>query len=320
MAAAFGGQGPNSHLSHHPVLLRETIEWLAPERGGLFVDCTVGLGGHSEAILQASPDAQVLGIDRDEEALALARKRLAEFGGRFRAVQADFRELTRVLARAKVSSPRGILADLGVSSWQLDSPSRGFSFRHEAPLDMRMDTSSGETAAELLGRLSEVEIARLIFEYGEERHSRRIARRIVERRAAGEPVQTTSELAELVKRAIGGKQRRIHPATRTFQALRIAVNRELEGLDQFVADAIDALEPHGRLAVISFHSLEDRLIKRTLLKLSGRCQCPPRVPQCSCGARQAVEVLTRRPLTATDDEIAENPRARSAKLRVAAKL
>ena len=319
MAMAFGGQGL-SQKDHRPVLLRETIESLAVKRGGLFVDCTVGLGGHSEAILQASPDAQVLGIDRDEEALQLARERLAEFGGRFRAVRADFRELTRVLATAEVKAVRGILADLGVSSLQLDSPSRGFSFRHEAPLDMRMDMSSGETAAELLGRLSEVEIARLIFEYGEERHSRRIARRIVERREAGEPVTSTTELAKLVERAIGGKKRRIHPATRTFQALRIAVNRELEGLDQFVADAFDALEPHGRLAVISFHSLEDRIIKRTLLKLSGRCQCPPRLPQCACGARKAVEILTRRPLTPTEDEIAENPRARSAKLRIAARL
>jgi 16S rRNA (cytosine1402-N4)-methyltransferase len=319
MAMAFGGQGL-SQKNHRPVLLRETIESLAVKRGGMFVDCTVGLGGHSEAILQTSPDAQVLGIDRDEEALRLARERLAEFGGRFRAVRADFRELTRVLATAEVKAVRGILADLGVSSLQLDSPSRGFSFRHEAPLDMRMDMSSGETAAELLGRLSEVEIARLIFEYGEERHSRRIARRIVARRAAGEPVTSTTELAKLVERAIGGKKRRIHPATRTFQALRIAVNRELEGLDQFVADAFDALEPHGRLAVISFHSLEDRIIKRTLLKLSGRCQCPPRLPQCACGARQVVEILTRRPLTPTEDEIAENPRARSAKLRIAARL
>lgn len=319
MAMAFGGQGL-SQKGHRPVLLRETIESLAVERGGLFVDCTVGLGGHSEAILQTSPDAQVLGIDRDEEALQLARERLAEFGGRFRAVRADFRELTRVLATAEVKAVRGILADLGVSSLQLDSPSRGFSFRHEAPLDMRMDTSSGETAAELLGRLSEVEIARLIFEYGEERHSRRIARRIVERREAGEPVTSTTELAKLVERAIGGKKRRIHPATRTFQALRIAVNRELEGLDQFVADAFDALEPQGRLAVISFHSLEDRIIKRTLLKLSGRCQCPPRLPQCACGARKVIEIVTRRPLTPTEDEIAENPRARSAKLRIATRL
>src|SRR5437879_5496253 len=297
MAMAFGGQGPNSHKGHRPVLVRETIELLAAGRGGLFVDCTVGLGGHSEAILQASPDAQVLGIDRDEEALGLATERLAQYGSRFRAVHADFRELTRVLATAKVRQVRGVLADLGVSSLQLDSPLRGFSFRHNAPLDMRMDMSRGETAAELLGRLSEVEIARIIFEYGEERRARRIARWIVERRERGELIQTTRDLAELVARAVGpDKKRRIHPATRTFQALRIAVNAELENLDRFISEAVDQLEPDGRLAVISFHSLEDRIVKRTLLKLAGRCQCPPRLPKCLCGATKAVEILTRRPL------------------------
>src|SRR2546421_1784528 len=320
MAMAFGGQGPISHTGHRSVLLRETIELLAAERGGLFVDCTVGLGGHSDAILQASSDAQVLGIDRDEEALELARQRMAHYGSRFRAVHADFRELTRVLATAKVRQVRGVLADLGVSSLQLDSPGRGFSFRHEAPLDMRMDISRGETAAELLGRLSEGEIARIIFEYGEERRARRIARRIVEKRDGNEPIQTTRDLAELVARTVAGKQRRIHPATRTFQALRIAVNHELENLDRFVADAVDHLEPDGRLAVISFHSLEDRIIKRTLGKLSGRCQCPPRLPQCTCGARKAVEILTRRPVTPDEKEVAGNPRARGAKLRAVRKL
>jgi len=319
MAVPLGGRGS---APHRPVLLRETIELLAAERGGLFVDCTVGLGGHSEAILQASSDAQVLGIDRDDEALELARERLLLYGSRFHAVHADFRELTRVLAIAKIKQARGILADLGVSSWQLDSPSRGFSFRHEAPLDMRMDRSSGdETAAKLLGRLSEVEIARIIFEYGEERHSRRIARAIVRKREQGEPVTTTSQLAGLVERTTGpGKQRRIHPATRTFQALRIAVNRELENLNRFVTDAVDHLEPDGRLVVISFQSLEDRIVKRTLGQLSGRCQCPPRVPRCICGTRETVEVLTRRPITPSDEEIAVNPRARSAKLRACRKL
>src|SRR5438132_2048284 len=317
MAVPLGGRG----APHRPVLLRETIELLAAERGGLFVDCTVGLGGHSEAILQASSATQVLALDRDDEALELARERLALYSSRFRAVHADFRELTRVLAKAKIKQARGILADLGLSSWQLDSPSRGFSFRHDAPLDMRMDVSSGdETAAELLGRLSEVEIARIIFEYGEERRARRIARRIVEKRDSGEPIQTTRDLAELVARTVAGKQRRIHPATRTFQALRIAVNHEIENLDRFVADAVDRLEPDGRLAVISFHSLEDRISKRTFGKLSGRCQCPPRVPQCICGARKAVEILTRRPITPGDEEIAVNPRARSAKLRAGRKL
>ncbi len=319
MAVPLGGRGSTPH---RPVLLRETIELLAAERGGLFVDCTVGLGGHSEAILQASRDAQVLGIDRDDEALELVRKRLARFGSRFSAVHADFRDITRVLAIAKVGRPRGILADLGASSLQLDSPSRGFSFRHDAPLDMRMDASGKlETAAELLGRLPEVEIAQIIFEFGEERRSRRIARWIVERREGGEPITTTRDLATLVERAVGpGKQRRIHPATRTFQALRIAVNRELENLDRFVADAVDLLEPDGRLAVISFHSLEDRIIKRTLWKLSGRCQCPPRLPRCMCGARKTVEILTRRPIAPGEEEIAGNPRARSAKLRACQKL
>src|SRR2546421_7082397 len=276
MAMAFGGQGPISHTGHRSVLLRETIELLAAERGGLFVDCTVGLGGHSDAILQASSDAQVLGIDRDEEALELARQRMAHYGSRFRAVHADFRELTRVLATAKVRQVRGVLADLGVSSLQLDSPGRGFSFRHEAPLDMRMDISRGETAAELLGRLSEEEIARIIFEYGEERRSRRIAKRIVERREEGNPLETTKELADLVAKAVGySKTQKIHPATRTFQALRIAVNHELEGLDRFVETAVDLLQPDGRFVAISFHSLEDRIIKQELRRLSGQCQCPP---------------------------------------------
>lgn len=317
MAEPLGGRGA---LSHCPVLLRETIELLAAERGGLFVDCTVGLGGHSEAILQASSDARVLGIDRDEEALGLATGRLAQYGSRFRAVHADFRELTRVLATAKVRQVRGVVADLGVSSLQLDSPGRGFSFRHEAPLDMRMDISSGETAAELLGRLSEVEIARIIFEYGEERRSRRIARRLVERRDRGEPIQTTHDLADLVARAVGpDKKRRIHPATRTFQALRIAVNGELENLDRFLVQAVDHLEQAGRLAVISFHSLEDRIVKRTLLKLSGRCQCPPRLPVCICGVTKRISILTRRAIVPGEEEIEENPRSRSAKLRGASK-
>jgi 16S rRNA (cytosine1402-N4)-methyltransferase len=317
MAEPLGGRGA---LAHRPVLLRETIELLAAERGGLFVDCTVGLGGHSEAILQASSDTQVLGIDRDEEALELARERLALYGSRFRSVHADFRELTRVLATAKVRQVRGVLADLGVSSLQLDSPGRGFSFRHDAPLDMRMDKSSGETAAELLGRLSEVEIANLIFEYGEEPRSRRIARAIVQRRERGQGAATTTDLANVIERAVGkGNKRRIHPATRTFQALRIAVNAELENLDRFLFDAVDHLEEAGRLAVISFHSLEDRIVKRTLQKLSGKCQCPPRLPKCICGATKQIEILTRRAIAPGESEIEENPRSRSAKLRGALK-
>jgi 16S rRNA (cytosine1402-N4)-methyltransferase len=306
---------------HRPVLLKETIRWLAPERGGLFIDGTLGLGGHSEAILESSEHTRVLGIDRDQEALTQARARLARFGARFRAAHADFRDIASVMREAGEAAASGVLVDLGVSSWQVDSPHRGFSFRYDAPLDMRMDPTQGEPAANLLARLSEAEIARLIFEYGEERHARRIARQIVDRRRRGEPVRTTRELAELVARATGYRRdARIHPATRTFQALRIAVNRELEGLDLFVETAIDLLQPAGRFVAISFHSLEDRIIKRTLRRLAGHCQCAPRALVCSCGARRAVEILTRRPVTPTPDEVAQNPRARSAKLRACERL
>jgi 16S rRNA (cytosine1402-N4)-methyltransferase len=307
---------------HRPVLLRETLDWLQPERGGLFVDCTLGLGGHSEAILAASTETRVVGIDRDREALELAQKRLAHFGTRFRAVHANFRDIAQVLAEAGESEASGVLADLGVSSLQFDAAERGFSFRHDAPLDMRMDAASNEeTAADLLAQLPEEEIARIIFEYGEERRSRRIARWIVERRERGEAIKTTRELAELVARAVGARKGdRIHPATRTFQALRIAVNQELEGLGQFIETAIDLLQTDGRLVVISFHSLEDRIVKQTLRRLSGRCECSPRAPVCSCGARRVVEILTRRPVSPTEAETDENPRARSAKLRACRKL
>ncbi len=317
MLAPLGGKG----APHRPVLLRETIELLAPERGGIFVDCTVGLGGHSEAILSAG-DTRVIGIDRDREALRLAKNRLARFGSRFRAVHADFRDLARVLAKARARNVSGILADLGMSSLQLESPSRGFSFRHEGPLDMRMDPEGDEeTAADLLARLSEAEIARIIFEFGEERRSRRIARMIIAKRERGEPVRTTTELADLVVKAIGRRRTNgIHPATRTFQALRIAVNRELEGLDGWLVEAIDLLQTDGRFVAISFHSLEDRIIKRALRRLSGHCACPPSMPKCICGARRVVELLTRRPITASQRELTANPRARSAKLRACRKL
>ncbi|MFN2530298.1 MAG: 16S rRNA (cytosine(1402)-N(4))-methyltransferase RsmH [Pyrinomonadaceae bacterium] len=307
---------------HRPVLLRETLKFLAPERGGLFVDCTVGLGGHSEAILESSTESSVLGVDVDPEALAYTRKRLARFGERFRAVHANFRAIEEVISNRGGASPVGILVDLGVSSLQFDSETRGFSFRFDAPLDMRMDaTNDSETAADLLNRLTEPEIARIIFEYGEEHHSRRIARRIVERRKKGQPVVTTGELAELVKRAVGPSRRdQIHPATRTFQALRIAVNNELGGLAEFIDSAIDLLEPNGRFVAISFHSLEDRIVKQELRRLSGQCQCPPRLPVCECGAHTAIEILTRRPVSPAADETDENPRSRSAKLRACRKL
>lgn len=322
-AALMGGM---SAPHHRPVLLPETIRFLAPERGGLFVDGTLGLGGHSEAILEASGTARVIGIDRDREALVYATNRLARFGSRFSAAHANFEDLARVVNEAKASDLSGVLIDLGVSSLQLDTASRGFSFRHDAPLDMRMNAEGDqETAAALLERLPEEELARIIYEYGEERRSRRIARWIIEKREAGQPVKTTMELAGLVARAYGTRKKKehgtVHPATRTFQALRIAVNGELENLADFIETAIDLLTPDGRFCAISFHSLEDRIVKRTLRRLAGQCECPPCLsPMCVCGARRAVEILTRRPLTPGDAEITLNPRARSAKLRACRKL
>ncbi len=317
MVAPLGGKG----APHRPVLPQETLLYLAPARGGLFVDGTVGLGGHSEQILEASELTRVIGIDRDSEALSFSAERLARFGERFRAVHANFHELDRVLLEIGENEVSGILVDLGVSSLQFDSPSRGFSFRFDAPLDMRMNPEGDEpTAADLLAQLPEVEIARIIFEYGEERGSRRIARWIVEKREQGEPITTTKQLADLVARAVGSKKSKVHPATRTFQALRIAVNHELEGLSSFVQKSVDLLNVDGRFVAISFHSLEDRIIKQELRRLSGQCQCPPRAPVCSCGARRLIEILTKRPIAPAEDEVEENPRARSAKLRAFRKL
>src|SRR4030095_10619623 len=271
MAALLGGRS----APHRPVLLRETMQFLAPERGGLFVDCTVGLGGHSQAMLGAATETRAIGIARDAAALGSARDRLADFGERFRAVHADFRELERILSELEEAQPAGILADLGVSSLQFDSPTRGFSFRFDAPLDMRMNPEGDEeSAADLLLRVPEEELAAIIFEYGEERNSRRIAKWIVESREQGKPITTTKELADLVARAAGKRKNwQIHPATRTFQALRIAVNRELENLGRFVATVVGLLQPDERLVVISFHSLEDRIMKQELRRLSGYCQC-----------------------------------------------
>lgn len=308
---------------HRPVMPEETLLQLAAGRGGLFIDATLGLGGHTELILQASPDNRVIGLDRDTEALALARTRLAPYGARFVGVHSDYRRLKEVLADNGNEPVAGILADLGVSSLQLDTPERGFSFRFadtDAPLDMRMDREEGTTAADLVNDLSERELADIIFEYGEERAARRIARRIVAERVKT-PLTTTAQLADLVIKAVQQKGHwRIHPATRTFQALRIAVNRELEGVDKFVADAVEVLAPAGRLVVIAFHSLEDRIIKQAFRFQSGQCQCPASQPVCRCGAFARVEILTRKALLPSEAEIAANPRARSAKLRACRKL
>lgn len=308
----------NIHLS---VLLQESIDVLQCGQGGLFVDATLGLGGHSEAILTASPDTRVIGIDQDGDAVKAARKRLKPFAGRAKVVQANFAEIESVVAAAKMGEPDGILADLGVSSLQFDSATRGFSFRFDAALDMRMDAGSdGQTAAGLLATIDEEGLANLIYQYGEERRSRRIAKWIIERRERGEPITTTFELASLVRRAVPqGPKDKIHPATRTFQALRIAVNNELGVLEKFIADAVDTLKINGTLAIITFHSLEDRIVKHAFQRLAGKCSCPPRIPQCMCGATKRVEIVTRKPILPSDDEIRDNPRSRSAKLRACRK-
>lgn len=307
---------------HQSVLLAEAFEVLKPQASEIFVDATLGLGGHTEKILADSKKTRVLAIDQDTQAIEIATQRLENYGDRVDIFHANFSDLTRVLAQASVEKVDGILADLGVSSLQFDSAERGFSFRFDAPLDMRMNASDDtETAADLLAGLSEFEIARIIYEYGEERKSRRIASRIVWKRERGEPIETTKQLADLVEKAIGrGKKDKTHPATKTFQALRIAVNGELEILEQFIRDGVDKLKKGGRFAVITFHSLEDRIVKQTFQKLAGKCFCPPRLPQCVCGATKEVEILTRKPIVPTEQETENNPRARSAKLRACLKL
>lgn len=289
---------------------------------GTVVDATLGLGGHTEAILQKFADAQLIGLDQDPEAIKMAEDRLRPFGDRAKISRSNFAELGRVLERLGVKTVSAIIADLGVSSLQFDSAERGFSFRYDAPLDMRMDPDSNvPTAAELLESLTEKEIADLIYKFGEERASRKIARRIVKRREVGNPVKTTFELAKLVEGAVRtGPKDQIHPATRTFQALRIAVNNELGILDGFLKDAANILEPGGILAVITFHSLEDRIVKHVFQKLSGRCFCPPRQPVCTCGAAKIGEILTKKPILPSEAETALNPRSRSAKLRALKRL
>ena len=288
--------------SHEPVMVAEVLEHLEPSRGGVFVDCTVGLGGHARALLQGGA-SRLIGLDRDPAAVEAARDALSEFGERVEVLHSDYRRLNAVLDDRGVTKVDGVLVDLGVSSMQLDAPGRGFSFRQDDPLDMRMDTTAGPTAAEALSAVDERALADLIYEFGEERHSRRIARAIVAAREQS-PIETTGQLADIVRRAIPRKgYMRIDPATRTFQAIRIWVNRELEGLDTFLGDAARRLAANGRMAVITFHSLEDRIAKHTLRALQAE----------GFGLR----IRTKRPVVPGEVEIERNPRARSAKLRAA---
>ncbi len=300
-----GNQSLGGALGHWPVMPEELLFWLRPHEGGIFLDCTVGYCGHAEKVLEvSSPSGIVVGIDRDIQAIEAGRKRLERFGPRAVLVKGHFVELKRHLAEQGISSVRGVLFDLGVSSPQIDEPSRGFSFQTAGPLDMRMDQSAGKTAADILNRTDEVDLANLIYEFGEERYSRRIARAIVRARA-DRPFETTSDVVSVIEAAVPAHYRRgrIHCATRTFQALRIAVNQELEHLEPALRAAVDVLEPGGRLCVLSFHSLEDRIVKHTFRALSAQ-------------AGGELEILTKRPQIPTDEEIGRNPRSRSAKLRV----
>jgi len=293
-------------MTHIPVMTAEVLEFLRPQDGGLFVDCTVGLGGHSRALLEAGA-SRIIGFDRDLDALARARDTLAPWADRVELVHADYRAIGEVLDRKHIDHVDGTLADLGVSSLQFDEPGRGFSFMRDEPLDMRMDRSGGDTAADFIAHADERDLADTIFQFGEERFSRRIARALVEARGTA-PVDTTGRLAAIVRRAIPhrGRHLRIDPATKTFQALRIWVNRELDGLDRFVETAARRLRAGARLAVITFHSLEDRIVKHTLRALQQR--------------EGLVHVLTKKPLVPTDTEVDRNPRARSAKLRAAERM
>jgi 16S rRNA (cytosine1402-N4)-methyltransferase len=293
-------------VSHEPVLTREVLEVLAPDRGGLFVDCTVGAGGHSVALLEAGA-TRLLGLDRDPSALALAAEALKTFRDRVELVHADFRELDAVLDGRGVGTINGALADLGVSSMQLDGTGRGFSFQRDEPLDMRMDPTSSRTAADLIRQSSELELAGVISQYGEERHARRVARAIVQARERA-PIDTTRQLADLVRRAIPRRGwSRIDPATRTFQAVRIWVNQELEGLEQFLVRLLRRMATGARAAIIAFHSLEDRIVKHTFRSIEREGDVSARI-------------LTRKPIVASENEIARNPRARSAKLRAIERL
>lgn len=323
--APTGSEGGSQ--GHIPVLLDRVLEFLAPERGGLFVDATVGLGGHAEALLEASPRVQLIGVDRDPQALARARQRLEPFGDRARLVRGRFGTLGEVLRGLGIDRVSGWLADFGVSSMQLDVADRGFAFGHDGPLDMRMgrgvgdelDESQTQTAAMIVNREPEDALTKIFSEYGEERHARRVSRAIAQARRA-EPIETTAQLANLVERAKPGERgpRRRHPATQVFQALRIAVNRELDEVGGLMNQAANLLERDGRLAVISYHSLEDRAVKNGLRDLATGTIDP--VTGRPHAETRVIEVLTKKPVRPSADEVARNPRSRSARLRAGRRL
>jgi 16S rRNA (cytosine1402-N4)-methyltransferase len=305
---------------HEPVMLKEVIDSLLVSRTGVYVDCTVGGAGHACAILK-NTDAFLVGIDRDDDALAFAERKLSEFGARKVLVKANFADLNRVLKDLKIEKVDGVLLDLGVSSRQLDDAERGFSFGQEAPLDMRMDRGTGLDAYDVVNSFTQNELERIIRFYGEEKMAARIARAISKRRQAS-PIETTTQLAAIIASCMPAKLRwqRIHPATRTFQAIRIAVNNELDNIPPAIAAATEALHCGGRLCVISFHSLEDRIVKNEIRSLEGGCVCPPDLPVCVCRKEAKLKNLTKKALIPSEEETATNPRSRSAKLRVAKRI
>lgn len=309
-------------FQHQPVLLEETIDLLLKKADGLYVDCTLGGAGHSEAILQRSPQSRILGIDQDKDAVGAAEARLAPYGERAKIVWDNFKNLENVLAASGVDKADGFLFDLGLSSPQLDRGERGFSYQTDAPLDMRMNRHNGVlTAKEIINQLPEDELAQIIFRYGEERWAKRIANFIVMARGKN-PVETTLELVDIIKAAVPKKAREggPHPAKRTFQALRIAVNNELNIIAPALNVAVEHLSVGGRIAVISFHSLEDRIVKETFVQMSKECICPPGQAICTCDKVRTLQIVTRKPVSASSGELEDNPRARSAKLRVGARV
>ena len=308
---------PNETQIHAPVMVDEVVRYLSVQPGGRYVDCTVGGGGHSLAILEAAaPGGLLLGIDADKDALEIARRRLEPFADSILLVHANFRDLAAVCARAEFVPVHGVLFDLGVSSHQLGDEERGFSFQAEAPLDMRFGTNQAVTAHDIVNTYEERELAGVIWRFGEEPASRRIARAIVRAR----PLATTTELASVVATAVGGPRRRIHPATRTFQALRIAVNDELGALTAALGQAVEVLGQGGRLVAIAFHSLEDRIVKQFIRREARDCVCPPQAPSCTCGHTASLRDVTRRAVRPSAEEITVNRRSRSARLRAAEKL
>ena len=306
---------------HKPIMAQEVLKLLDPSRGGIFADGTLGGGGHAEAVLEKLPNTgKLYGIDRDADAIAAASKRLERFNN-FQALHGNFFDAKSLFESIDVHGIDGLLVDLGVSSYQLDNPERGFSYKEDAPLDMRMDESCSFNAYDVVNGYSHGELAKVIRTYGEEKWASRIASFIVKERQT-KPICTTYELVNLIKAAIPASARREgpHPAKRTFQAIRIEVNHELDGLSKAVEDLVDFLNPNGILAVITFHSLEDRIIKQTFMRLQNPCTCAASSPICICGKKPSVSVLTRKPITPSEEELLDNPRARSAKLRAIRKL